>query len=505
MSDGAPLRERGPWVLVLDVGSSSARAWLYDRSARGLDPGPAAQHRLQWRTTPRGAMEADAEALVAGALAAIDGAMETVRAAGLRIEAVAVTTFWHSLLGVDAAGEPVTPVLAWGDARATAEALRLREEMDEEAMHRRTGCFLHATYPSVKLAWIRGERRELFSSAAAWISFAEHLEWRLFGRRRCSYSMASGTGLLDVNRLQWDGEWLDRLGISERRLSPLVDADAPLRGLRSEMAARWPELARIDWFPAVGDGACASLGSGADRPGTLAVTIGTSAAIRAVWEAERVDVPDALWCYRVDRRRWVVGEALSNGGNALASLRRILPLPAPRELEASIAAMEPDAHGLTVLPYLLRERGAGWLRETRASVVGMTAETEPEELVRAWIEAIAYRLARGCRRLEAVVGEAREVYASGGGLQASETWTRILADVLGRPVLLPVEPEATSRGAAMLVLERMGGAAEPAPAARFEPDPVRHARYVAAMRRQESLESILAPWMAAADSTSTPT
>lgn len=499
MTERGGLAERGPWLLVLDVGSSSARAWLYDRSARGLDPGPAARQRYRWRSVPAGVMESDAGTLLEGAAAAVDGALAVARWGGAEIEAVAVTTFWHSLLGVDAGGEPTTAVLAWGDARAAGEAVRLVGELDEAAVHRRTGCFLHPSYPSVKLSWLRRAEPELFARTAAWLSFAEHLEWRLFGRRRVSYSMASGSGLLDVHRLRWDGEWLERLGLDEGGLSELVDTDAPIRGLLPEFAERWPELAAVDWYPAVGDGACAALGSGAAEPGSLSLTIGTSAAIRAVWEAEEVEIPSSLWCYRLDGRRWVVGEALSNGGNAIARLRRTLVLPPPGELEAALASMAPDAHGLTVLPYMVPERGAGWLGETHAAVVGLTAATTPEQQVRAWMEAIAYRLARGCERLEAAVGRATHVYASGGALEGSPAWSGILADALDRPVLLPAEPEATTRGAALLALECRGlalgvEAAEPDHAVRFEPDPERHGRHREARRRHEALAEALAPW-----------
>ncbi len=449
-------------------------------------------------------MEYDPQVLLDGVVGAVDAALELARAAGLRIAAVAVATFWHSVLGLDSERNPASPVFAWGDTRAAAEAVRLRGEVDETALHRRTGCFLHPSYPSVKLSWLRRRDPDAFARVAAWGSFAEYLEERLFGRRRCSFSIASGSGLLDVHRLRWDPEALEIAGVRASQLSELVDTDAPIRGLRPELAGRWPELAGIDWFPALGDGACANLGSGAVGLDRVGVTVGTSAAARALWRpVGEVRIPERLWCYRLDGRWWSAGGALSNGGNAVAYLRGLLALPGEREWEARLSEMEPDVHGLTILPFLVGERGPGWLHETQAVLVGLRHSTPPEELLRAWMEAIAYRIAGVCEQLEAVLGREPLVTASGGALHASPFWAQILADVMGRSVSLPVEREATARGAALVVQERLGmihslDAVPVEEAVRFEPSHGHHLRYRAARERQRSLEEALAPWLSLA-------
>lgn len=491
------------WVLVLDVGSSSIRAWFYGGDGDGIDPGPDAQRRYRWRTTAEGAMECDAEVLFGYLGEVLDGALAHARAARAEVQAVAMASLWHSLVGLAADGTPVTPVYAWGDNRAADQAVRLRDRVDEEALHQRTGCFLHPSYPTVKLAWLRDEAPEAFARVTAWPSLPEYLEWRLFGEQRCSVSMASGSGLLDVHRLRWDPEAVEMAGIREGQLFPLVDVDAPAPRLRAPLAARWPELARVPWFPALGDGACANVGSGAVGIDRLGVTVGTTAAVRALWEPIRpVRVPEDLWAYRLDGRRWVVGGALSNGGNAVAYLRRALQLPGEREWEAAIAAMDPDSHGLVVLPFLVGERGMGWLQQGRAALIGLTQTTRPEQILRAWMEAVALRVGLICARLQSELQVGGEVLASGGALHASPVWTQILADAMGSPVTLSVEREATARGAALVALEQLGVIADLRDtrlrtAARFEPDAARHARYRAAMHRQQEISRALAPWLRA--------
>src|SRR5205823_8354474 len=60
------------------------------------------------------------------------------------VQAVATCTFWHSVIGADAGGRAITPLLLWADARSHRQAQALREVLDERAVHARTGCVLRS-------------------------------------------------------------------------------------------------------------------------------------------------------------------------------------------------------------------------------------------------------------------------------------------------------------------------------------------------------------------------
>ncbi|MBA2670350.1 MAG: carbohydrate kinase, partial [Gemmatimonadetes bacterium] len=376
----------GPWVLVLDVGSSSVRCWLFDSTARGCDPGSGSRVRYSWDESD-GAMMIDSELLVEAVSSTIDAALAHARTAGLEIAAVAVTTFWHSVMGLDAAGEAATELTGWGDTRAAGEAERIANRVNASDLHQRTGCFIHPSYPIVRIAALQAAEPVRFERVSAWASFGEYLEQRLFGERRCSLSMASGSGLLNVHSLEWDDESLEIAGITTRSLSRLVDADEPIVGLREPFAERWPELASVPWYPALGDGACANLGSGAVGPERLGITIGTTAAVRVLVEPEgNFQIPEELWAYRLDRTRWVVGGALSNGGNAHRFLSRNLELPPGAGWDEILEAGGSDDHGLIVLPFLIAERGPRPGPDLGASVIGLRLGTAPEQIARAWLE-----------------------------------------------------------------------------------------------------------------------
>lgn len=497
-----------PLVLTLDVGTSSLRAMLFDVQGRAVR-GALVHVPYQIHTTADGGAAASASAMLRRAVRAIDRLLGAAGSLAGHIGAVAVDTFWHSLLGVDATGEALTPVYTWADTRAASAALELKTLLDEGAVHARTGCVFHSTYPPAKLRWLAQTQPEVFGRVTRWMTFGEYLYLRLFGRTAASFSIASGSGLFDQHRCCWDEEMLQAVGLTADRLAPLVDRHSAQHGLLARYARRWPALAAIPWFPAVADGPANNVGSGCFSANRIVVMVGTSGAMRVVWPTDDVCIPRGLWVYRLDRRHFVMGGVLSSGGNMVAWMRDTLRLGKLGEAEEEVAAMAPDAHGLTILPFLAGERSTGWAAHAHASFVGMTLHTRPIELLRAGMEAVALRFAdiyallrrelpavpaAGGRRSDAE--RSIEVIASGGALVHSPVWQGIIADALGCPVVASTEAEATSRGTALLALEALGvlpnlGAAPASLGRTAEPSPSHHAIYQEALERQKRLYRVL--------------
>ena len=488
------MASRGPEdarVLSVDLGSSSARAELYDGSGDNVE-GTETKLDYELEYTPDGGVTRDADELLDLVARAVDGALS--RAGDIRISGVAMSTFWHALLGLDREGHPTTPVLTWADRRAADAARELRGDLDEAVLHRRTGCVLHSSYWPAKLLWISRERTEAFEKAERWVSPADYFYERFFGSSHVGTSMASATGLLNQNQRRWDGETIEALPVEHAQLSPI--SEEPLRGLREEWARRWPALRDVPWFPAAGDGACSNVGSGCTTSDRLALMVGTTGAMRVLWKADSVEIPDGPWCYRADEKRFVMGGALSDGGNLIRWLRNTLRLPEPEEAEELLAGMEPASHGLTFLPLLAGERGPGWADDANGTIAGISMSTAPVEILRAAMEAVALRFALIAEIIEAASPGEKEVVATGGGLLQSPTWTRIMADALGKTITASGVQEASSRGAALLVLEKLGHIeiedAEAPLGETFEPDPGRHEIYREALARQRRLyEAVL--------------
>lgn len=482
-----------PFVLGLDLGTSSARAVIYDRRGQAVEE-LAAHIGYPLQTTPGGGVEADPAVMVAALETVLDAVLARAGELANELAAVGFSMLVSNVLGVDASGQPMTPVYPYADTRSAAAAAELRARLNADEVHQRTGAPLHASYLPARFLWLRQSQPHLFRRVARWLSIGEYFYLQLFGEARCSLSVASWTGLLNRQTLDWDRELLAAVGVPPEALSPLADLDALGQGLRPAAAARWPALARVPWLLPVGDGACNNVGAGCLSPARVALMIGTTGALRVILPDDPgLSVPEGLWLYRVDQRRALLGGATSEGGNLYAWLRAALQLPPdPEALEAVVAAVPPDSHGLTVLPFLSGERSPGWNDAARAAIVGLSLDTTPEAIARAGLEAVAFRFGLLFERLRPHLPSDPTVIASGGALQRSSLWVQMLADVLARPVILSGEPEASSRGAALLALEALSllKDLEMAPAALgrvFEPDPERHAIYAAAVERQQAL------------------
>ena len=164
--------------------------------------------------------------------------------------------------------------------------------------------------------------------------------------------------------------------------------------------------------------------------------VGTSGAMRVVFEGEPPDnLASGLWSYRACQRRVVVGGALSDGGGLVQWINESLNFADDCQLQQEIAALEPDSHGLTVLPFWSGERSTGWWAEARGGIFGLRQQTKPVEIARAVLESIAYRFALIARALDGIAPNAT-IAASGNALRSSPAWLQIIADVLGRPLLL---------------------------------------------------------------------
>src|SRR5581483_3411440 len=250
-------------------------------------------------------------------------------------------------------------------ARGSAAAETLRAQLDVEAVRQRTGCPIHSSYWPAKLLWLRTDQPDAWRRAARWMSFGDLLFARLFGTLGTSLSMASGTGLFTLEASEWDRELIRELELDPGALPPIRESET---GLRRPFRSRWPALADVPWFHAVGDGALANLGSGCLTPSRRSVTVGTSAAVRVMHVAPaRRPIPPGLWRYRLDARRLVTGGALSSGGNVRDWLVRTLHVD-PGALERALRDSLPGSHGLAMLPYLAGERSPGYSADAAAAI-----------------------------------------------------------------------------------------------------------------------------------------
>ena len=379
-------------ILGLDIGTSSVRAALYD--VRGnLIPRTLVKNERGLTSTDDGGAEIDAGEALIQVWAAIADALSAYADEMAEISYLATSSFWHSLVGVDKNGNATTKVFGWADTRSRRYTETLRRRFEETNIHNRTGARFHSSFWPAKLVWLRKESPDTFARTAKWLSLGDFVSLQLFGEAVTSVSMASGTGLLDLRTCSWDAELLKFLKLRPESLPRLARDDESFC-LSKPFERRWPRLKTTECFPAIGDGAANNIGAGCVKKSKAALMIGTSGAMRVAYRGEPPEkIPGGLWCYRVDRKRVIIGGALSDGGGLYRWLKDNLKFPDDDRTETEIAKREPAGHGLTVLPFFAGERSTGYHEKSVGSILGLRSSTDSIDIVQAALESVAYRFA----------------------------------------------------------------------------------------------------------------
>ena len=194
---------------------------------------------------------------------------------------------------------------------------------------------------------------------------------------------------------------------------------------------KWPEFHRSQTklFLGIGDGAAANVGSKATDPKSIALTVGTSAAIRIVINDDKFrhePIPEGLWCYKINNSYSLLGGALTDGGSIYRWLQKTLKIDNALEMDDEIKCDDSETsrgdallehvnqdedrnlfqHNLTVLPFPNGERSPGWIDNTTGTITGIKHSTTPNDIIIAHLQAIGYRLKEIYDRLKVYLTDA---------------------------------------------------------------------------------------------------
>lgn len=451
-------------VIGLDIGTSSSKAVLFHQghqfrqgNQQGNIIAKASSKPYQLNTHQGGATQQ--------ALEVWQGAKDALRQLlknnphnaqevdAPKVDAIALSGAMHSLLPLDADYQPLAPALTWADSRPAAMLPTLREEIADIAdLYARTGCPLQTPYHLARLRWLQQHHHNLAIAKIA--ALKDWVFWQLTGELVTDVGMASTTGLLNIHTLEWDDIALEHAHVSPADLPQLVAPTyhAPLRtDLANELG--------IPCVPVIcggSDGVLANVGSSAALPGSAAITVGTSGAVRLTSNEPLLDVPRGrTWSYLLTPGQYVSGGAINNGGIALQYLQNNLFA----ELSTASLIGEASQVGLKdarplVLPYFSGERSPHWRSDAVGTIHGLTLEHSRAALVRSVLEAVCFCLADIWQILDPKT-DTDTIFLSGGICQ-SRFWSQMLADVLGTQVVLVDAADASALGAAMLGAMALG-------------------------------------------------
>jgi|SRR5450432_437771 len=347
----------------------------------------------------------------------------------------------HSLIAVDEMGHAISPSIIWADNRAADFAKKLQMENKALKYYTLTGVPVHAMSPFCKLNWFKQNQPELFQRTYKFIGIKEFIFYKLFGVYAIDISIASATGLMNLEKRQWDYSILHEMGMEAERLSEIVSIDRIFNA-----PAMFPILKNTSFVIGGSDGAMANLGTTTET-GSLVITVGTSSAARLIVNKPQIDPAMRTFCYYLKNQTWLVGGASNNGGIVLQWLQENLFQEKENVADFLNRAVHSSsgAQGLIFLPYLLGERAPIWNARAKGILFGLQINHSKADMIMASMEGVVYCLyAISQAILEKE--EIKRIYASGGFAQ-NEMWLQILSDVFNLPVMICETIENSAWGA----------------------------------------------------------
>lgn len=455
------------YFIGVDIGTTSTKAIVFSSSGAIKGMG----NRGYGILVPKpGWAEQDPKAIFAAVISATRDAVDAADVSKQAIAAVGFGTAMHTLIAMDAKSDPLTHSIIWADNRSVAQTERLKQNGTGHDLYLRTGTPIHPMSPLTKLMWMRELDPDTFRKAAKFVSIKEYIFYQLFERYVVDYSIASTTGLFNLKQLNWDEEAIAVAGIRPEQLSELVPTTHILRGMKVQHAQAMGLLPDTPVVIGASDGVLANLGVGAIAPGEIAITIGTSGAVRTVVQAPIADPLMRTFCYALTEKYWVIGGATNSGGNILRWFRdefgsneveeaKRLGVDAFEVMIQAAAKVPPGAEGLLCLPFLSGERAPYWNGNARGIFFGIGLHHKRAHFIRAVLEGVLFSVYSVNVALQELIGEPREIWAS-GGFARSQEWRQMMADLFGYEVLMPEVYEASGFGTAALAMYAVGAIAD---------------------------------------------
>ena len=431
----------------IDLGTSAVKLLLLDESGAVLNtvskeyplsfphPGWSEQKPEDWR---HAVMEGVPE-LVAGFDA---GQVAGIGAGGQM----------HGLVALDKDDNVIRPCILWNDGRTSAEVEYLNGTVGKDKLSAWTANIAFAGFTAPKLLWMRKNEPENFARIAKIMLPKDYINYVLTGVHCCDYSDASGMLLLDVEHKCWSKEMLELCGVTESQMPRLFESYECVGTLKPEIAAQLGLSENVKVCAGAGDNAAAAVGTGTVGEGACNISLGTSGTIFISSDSFGVDPNNALHAFaHADGNYHLMGCMLSAASCNKWLMEDIFSTTDYNAEQAPITDDKLGENHVYFLPYLMGERSPINDTNARGTLVGMTKDTTRPDKTQTVLEGVAFAIRDSLEVARSLGIEIKRSMLCGGGAK-SPLWRKIMANVLGIELDLPVSEQGPGMGGAMLAM-----------------------------------------------------
>lgn len=436
-------------LLGIDVSTTGAKALLIDTQGKvaGNATTPvdlSTPHPLWSEQHPQSWWEA--------ACKSVRRALAEAGVSGEQVSAIGLTGQMHGLVALDHQQKVLRPAILWNDQRCGAECDEIRARVGQQRLIEITGNDALTGFTAPKILWLEKHEPDIYARIRHVLLPKDYIRYKLTGELAMDKADGSGTMLFDLARRNWSREIIDALNIPSTWLPQTFEGDQ-ITGVIDSSAAEQTGLRK--GTPVVaggGDQSAQAIGVGAGKPGTMAVTLGTSGVVFATTDRAVIETHGRLhaFCHAIPQRWHLMGVMLSAAGSLQWYRDALAAGTSFDELVSEASQVSPGSEGLLFLPYLSGERTPHADPFARGTWVGLTLRHRRPHLTRSVLEGVAFGLKDIFLLMShAGLGQIEQVRLSGGGAK-SFLWRQILADALGVEMITVNTTEGAAYGAALL-------------------------------------------------------
>lgn len=354
----------------------------------------------------------------------------------------------HGLVALDENDRVIRPAILWNDGRSSEETEFLNTSVGRKVLSERTANFAFAGFTLPKILWMKKHEPALFSKIRRIMLPKDYLIYMLSSEFCTDFSDASGTLLLDVKNRSWSKEMLELCNLNINQLPKLCESYEQVGTLRKEVAEELDFKPTVKIIAGAGDNAAAAIGTGTIGEGRCNISLGTSGTIFISSTHFKVDSFNTLHSFaHADGNFHLMGCMLSAASANQWWCKNILGTTHYAEEQANIQKL--GENNVYFLPYLMGERSPHNNPFARAMFVGMSLDTNREDMVQAVLEGVAFGLRDSFEIARELGIKVNRTKICGGGAK-SLLWCKIIANVMNVTVEIPEQDEGPALGAAIL-------------------------------------------------------
>lgn len=379
-------------------------------------------------------------------------ALARANASGADVVAIGLTGQMHGLVLLDDRGEVLRPAILWNDQRCGAECDEIRARVNRSELIQITGNDALTGFTAPKILWVERHEPDIYRRIRHVLLPKDYIRYKLTGTLAMDKADGSGTMLFELRKRTWSSQILNALNISADWLPQTFEGHETTGEVTTEAASSTGLRPGTPVVAGGGDQSTQAIGTGVVRPGTIAVTLGTSGVVFAATESALIEPEGRLhaFCHAVAGRWHLMGVMLSAAGSLQWYRDKLACDRSFAELVDEAARVPAGSEGLLFLPYLSGERTPHPDPLARGAWIGLTMRHGQAHLTRSILEGVAFGIKdMFCLMREAGLGPIEEVRVSGGGAKSS-LWRQILADTLDAELVTVNTTEGAAFGAALL-------------------------------------------------------